>query len=564
MTVKSIIDVEINDQAFQNFTKLFDKYKEALEKTPDHWNKVNDEMKTTKGFIEIIGALMLAQAELLNKTEEVQEKNTRAVQRSGTAWTGIVRSTKDAASNIIHATESLLKWVGITGIVSGLLGAGGIFGIDRMAHGAANQRRSALGLGVSAGEQKAFEVSYGRLVDPSSVLSGVNDALTDVTKRWTLNAAGLSNADLQGKDTAQVSSLLLQKAKALADRTPTAQLGNVSDALGLSQFFSVQDLERLKHTSPAEMAELRQREVNGRTQFAPDMKTLKLWQDFDTTLEGAKAKIDSTFIRALVPLEPALEKFSNALSNEIQTLSNNGTLKKWVDEIGTELNKFATYLGKPQFQSDLKEFAADVSAVAKSLANALKWLGIIPDNKPPAPKQSFWGAVGTLVNPFDYDPAHMTAAMKTVAGDYKNFQPNSWLHGFNETNPLNMRNPGTKTGFRQFSTTEEGFAAAKRQLLRDENVHGLRTLRQLIGDEKWGWAPASDKNNVQAYVNDVSNRTGINPDANLNLNDPSIMAKVLSAMSRHEKGKTYPQSVIIKVANNTGGNAIVTSSQIAK
>jgi hypothetical protein len=107
-------------------------------------------------------------------------------------------------------------------------------------------------------------------------------------------------------------------------------------------------------------------------------------------------------------------------------------------------------------------------------------------------------------------------------------------------NPGNLKVPGSKTAFQQFSTPIAGMDAMSDQLALDnkplnEGGHGLTTLASLIGDPVHGWAPAGE-NDTASYIKNVSAETGIAPDAPLDLSDPKTMAAVQGAMVKQEQG----------------------------
>lgn len=73
---------------------------------------------------------------------------------------------------------------------------------------------------------------------------------------------------------------------------------------------------------------------------------------------------------------------------------------------------------------------------------------------------------------------------------------------------------GVKQGqqpFAVFKDYETGFLYLKNLILQKARRHPDWTLYQFIGDEKEGWAPASDNNNVNTYVASIATRTGLNP-----------------------------------------------------
>jgi hypothetical protein len=128
-------------------------------------------------------------------------------------------------------------------------------------------------------------------------------------------------------------------------------------------------------------------------------------------------------------------------------------------------------------------------------------------------------------------------------------------------NPGNLRKPGQTTGFAQFPNEATGLRAMADQLRRYDNKYGVDTVAGVVNK----WAPASDGNDVEAYIRNVASRTGFKADQKLDLNDNDTLAKLMSAMTKQETGKSnYTPKVIVEVLNNTGGNAIVTSSQVAQ
>ena len=129
------------------------------------------------------------QAKIRDRAEEAAYRRTRGI---AGVWRDMTRSTREFAGNIATATTSILRWASITGVLSGLIGAGGLFGIDRLAIGAAGARRSSLGLGAGIGNQSAFNANFGRLVDPQSFLESVAGARFDVNRRVGLLGAGLT------------------------------------------------------------------------------------------------------------------------------------------------------------------------------------------------------------------------------------------------------------------------------------------------------------------------------------------------------------------------------------
>ena len=111
--------------------------------------------------------------------------------------------------------------------------------------------------------------------------------------------------------------------------------------------------------------------------------------------------------------------------------------------------------------------------------------------------------------------------------------------GARNLNPLNLKDTDGK--FRQFSSIDEGFAAAEAQLMRYYEGKGvaerpLRTVTDIISK----WAPPSDKNDTRGYIDMVSKELGVAPNQEINLRDPVIRQALVQAMARMETGWQNP------------------------
>ena len=374
MAVKSVIEVEVDDGAFKTFKALFDQYKAQAAEMPEAWAKVGAETgKASSNFGDMVAAMM-AQATLADALATKQRKAREESEKSGRAWRNLKSDTKAVASNILDATKSLMKWGAILEVAGGLLGAGGIWGIDRLASGVSDARRSSLGVGTGYGSQKAFETDFGRFVDPNSMLSGVNEALHDVRKRWMLSTAGASAASIASGDSGAVGASLLENVKKLVDRTPANQLQQLSDSRGLGQFFSLQDLVRLRAMSGSELSDQARAYGRDSKSFGLSDATARKWADLDSQLTRAGTKIKTVLIDGLTPLTPSLSHLSDSFAKAVGTFLGVGDPVR-MKKIGDSLDKFATYIGSDDFQKDVKSFAADVGTLADAVRDALHDLG---------------------------------------------------------------------------------------------------------------------------------------------------------------------------------------------
>lgn len=607
MSVKSVIDIEVNDSAFKDFSKLFEKYQSALGATPGVWAKAEAATSGIALNVENLVAALLTH-EAINKKiaaeEAIKLASARAqdkiekdrLARAQRAYQGMTVPARDVAKSVASITMNLAKWATYGGLASGIVGFGGLIGLDRLANLTGSGRRTAQGLGTSYGGAKAFTNSYDRIIDSGSILGGVNDALTDPSKRAPLFAAGLTGADIAGGDAASISEKLIDSVKKLVDRTPTALLGGVAQARGLGQLgFSTEDLRRLKATSPEELRAIEAGARSKAGQFNVEDGIARKWQDLGVQLDSAKIKIEGVLVTGLEKLANPLGQLSDHVANALADFVK-GLDQKTLDDIGKGVEDFGKYLGSPQFRSDIKDFATDVSYAAKKIVGALKWFGLIPDNSPQGQDDqnadaaaAKRGSAYLKAHPTDGTMAGYNAARYGANGETSpanralgraSSAARDWLGdrllGYDkkvlgedarwsgrtsETNPGNIRIPGVGQGFAHFRDSDAGIRAIAKQIGLYEKRDHLDTLEKIIGR----YAPGADKNDVNAYVKDVEAYTGIGRNQKLDANNQGQIAKIVAGITKHEGTKRYTaDQVKVIIQNNTGGSAIVQSSQAAK
>lgn len=357
------------------------------------WSSVH---KTTvnvnNNFAEMTAAI-LAQAELFRNIDRAEAKAAaarkkaaadqkksddaanKAVADRAKQSKKLVDDTKSVASNLAGATVTLLKWASLGTIAGGLLGAGGLFGLDRLAMDVGDNRRSAQGLGISTAEKRAFGLDFGRYVDPS-LLDRVSEAQSDVSKRWAFGASGVQNVD--SMNAAQAASQMLLAAKKFADTHNPNSYVNMMGATGLDQFFSLADIKRLHETPLEDIQNSAGDYGTDRGSLGLTNDTQKRWQDFSIQMSRAGSTIENVFVRGLEPLVPALTNLSASFTTAVEAFMESPHLKEWIESLGKGIEKFATYIGSSEFENNVRDFVDDVSALAHAIVNALRWLGVVP------------------------------------------------------------------------------------------------------------------------------------------------------------------------------------------
>lgn len=85
--------------------------------------------------------------------------------------------------------------------------------------------------------------------------------------------------------------------------------------------------------------------------------------------------------------------------------------------------------------------------------------------------------------------------------------------------------------FAVFESPKWGFRALGIILLNYVRLHGLTTIRQIIGR----WAP-SIENDTGSYVTAVARGVGVGPDTPLDFTKPDLLAALAKAIAIHEAG----------------------------
>ena len=547
--LKSILDVEVDDQKFKRFVELFGKYQEALAKTPNVWAKVGKAQAELAKMSQTMTAAMLAQTEHMREINAAEREQQRHLTTAGRLWTGIAGSARSVSSHVLRATGALLRWAGALG---GLIGVGSLFGLGRMASDVGEQRRSSMGLGMSIGSMKAFQTDFGRVVNPNSFLAGMMHMRTNPAMSGALWALGV-NPDGSER---HVAIATMNALRARAKSTPTSQLGLILQELPGLQGVSVEDLQRMKSMSGAEwMGQLRH--------FARDRRSMNIggstalgWQDFATQLERAGQQIFKTFVVGLAPLEKPLSGLSHSFVHVLQVMMRkNGLIEEGIDTFAKWLKDWNGKISTPAFLKNVERFTSDVGEMARTMHLLLDPFAAARETKRLG-KSLWWEAKNLL------DPQNIVAERGLAINNPGNLM----FAG----QPGATRGPG---GFAKFSHMQEGLTAMARQL-QLYNARGLDTTKSIIST----YAPASAGNNVPAYIKAVDAQMGVTATQRLNLNNAQTLASLMRAMIHHETGYAgkwdgaiasaargvTARMGTITINNATGGSAVVAANGLSQ
>ncbi|EKS4582860.1 lytic transglycosylase domain-containing protein [Salmonella enterica] len=391
MAAKSIIEVDVNDEKFLSFMDKFNEYQAALEELPEAWrasaqgigdsaretSKASSEAEgMTKAFLDGVDALnmMVNNLDRINTSLDDANKRQSDLNKKTAGSSGIFgklkKDSKEFAGHIKDATVSLLSWGGIVGLFTGVLGAGGLFGLNRLASTASAQRFTSMGLNTSIGALDSTAINYQRAVaNPTATLGAIRDTQADLSQRWKFQAMGINNPD-HSPD--QLLPEMIRAARSIFTQTGGTLQG--ANAYGLTSFFSIDDLNRFKNMSDAEIDAMEKRAKRDAQLLQITDEQARQWQDFNVQLDYSSQSIKNTFIRGLGPLTPGLTKLSDALSGAIDTVLQSPELGKWIDGLAGGIQRFGDYLASPDFKNDVEDFMVKVEKLGKVIGKVVDWI----------------------------------------------------------------------------------------------------------------------------------------------------------------------------------------------
>lgn len=602
MAAKTIVEIDVNDEKFQAFIEKFNEYQAALSELPDAWraqatgiadstretnratsqstqlaNAFNDGLAAITGIVDRLDRIN----ENLGEANKRQDELNKKAGSSGSLFSKLTRDAKSFSGHVRDATTSLLSWGGILGVFTGVLGAGGLFGINRLAATTSTQRFTSLGLGTSIGGLDSSAINYQKaLGNPVATLGAIRDSQADLSRRWTFQAMGINNPD---RSPDQLLPEMIRNARDIYVKNGSTLQG--AQAHGLTNFFSIDDLNRFKNMSDAEINAMEKRAQRDARLLQISDQQARQWQDFNIQLDYSGQSIRNTFVRGLAPLAPALTKLSDALTSAIDTVLKSPELGKWIDNLSGGIQRFGNYLASPEFSKDVEDFMTKVEKLGSVIGKVVDWIvgktnlsaadvtsgsSILGNDTVVDPQTGkkyvpgsdddphVWGWLKGVkrffssgaVTPVDSQPANVNASGRTIADRFNNPTNLRWAEGYGTHN--------TKSGdFAVFPTLDEGVLAAAKQL----QIYGSRGVNT-VSDIAKKWAP-SNENDTAEYIRHVVRTTRFGENEKLDLNNPAVLAKLISAMSQKEgAGYRVSEGAVIQIFNNTGGNAIVSGAQI--
>lgn len=437
----SVLEIDVHSEQFKEFLALFKGYQKAVKDMPAAWREATAAATGSADTIADQTAAILAQNKLLHdqamaqrelhreedkadrkardRAAETRRKNAedrkeaekadRARQKRQDDFNKSIdkaaRTTGGILKNVGAITWGLAKW----GVGALLGGAAGAWGLGAFAGSIGDSLRQSQGLGVSTADMQAYRLSFGRFVDADSNLNRIADAQSDYSKRWAFNAMGI---DPTGKDAAQLATIMAPRAREMFIQGGRNQ--QYAEAMGLTQFYSMEELRRLAENSPEDLARAQSQYAKTRNDLAISEKAQKGWQDFSIALATAGTNIKNVFGEALDKLTPKLTELATTVTETITSFLESDNFKEWVDMAAEGLKNFVSYISSDKFQSDVSTFFTNFSLICQKIVDGLQWLGVIPGN--PSTTPSGEPSSGNAMNDIKYaDPSWRPPSEATKA-----------------------------------------------------------------------------------------------------------------------------------------------------
>lgn len=375
MPVKSVLDIEVNDAAFKQFSALFGKYQDALKKLPDAWKAHETAVDDSKSSFVALGAAMMAQMKILHSTTLEQEKLRREVDKTDRSMLSLGRATKGVFDQIKAITGSILKWGLISSAATLLSGAGGLFGYDALARSAAGSRRSAMGIGVSAGQLQAANITYDRIGGASDLLSRIADIQGDVSQQYLLTTRlGLSQNDVANRNPAELLPQTLAALRARWLALPPNMRNTMAGPLGLTEFASTSQLRTLGNMSDAEFAAMNADFGKRQGSMGINDATGSAYQNFLSRLDTAGQRLENTLISGLVKLSGPIDHVVEAFTSLVGSGINSEGFKQGIETFASWIDRLGKTLATQEARDAVVNFMNALGNLGKAIDTVASWI----------------------------------------------------------------------------------------------------------------------------------------------------------------------------------------------
>lgn len=366
MGVRSVLDIDLQKESWDQFLVAWNEWQKQLKEQPEIWKKISAIQAKVAGALSEHKSTFEMHLSNLKNAQEAEEANQKVLMRSHSLWEGIAGASKNTSEHIKSMTLSMLKWTGLFSGISALTSYFSLAGLMNLGTDVYGWRKSSMGLGVTSGQERAFNIAFGPLLgNTSGFLSGVNAAVSDISQQTPLWTLGVN----PNQSTAQVAIDTLKAIRRIALATPVNQLGIAESIYGLGSFnVGVEDLRRFKEMSSSEFGGMLGMLGTTQHNLALNDRTQLAWTRFIQSMDTAKGEIENVFVRGLVRLTGPLERLAGGFAHLLGVvMRKDGPISKDLDAIAKWMDSWNGEISKPQFLKDIDNFVLGIHKLAVAL-----------------------------------------------------------------------------------------------------------------------------------------------------------------------------------------------------
>jgi hypothetical protein len=359
------VDLEIDQAAFNAFSDKFKEYEKALKEIPAAWMKAHEQAEKMRKSLQGQTEAVKEQAGIMDNLVHGVERFFHVSTQTSHSWTTLARNTRSAAGSITEATGALMKWAGLTSLISGVMAGGALFGLDRLAESVSGQRTTALATGSTIGKGRSADIAYGRFVG-SGFGGRIANMIHDPEQaHWIESILG---RQLKGdEDPNDLIGEVLQKSSAQAKRDGKEKY--MQDPV-LGAVFGKGEQTTLFGANDNEIGEARNKYSEYATGNKFETQDAKAWQDFLRTLEETKRTIETSFINRLTQITPEVDKLVQSFKNLALKVINSDAFSEAIKFLDDGIRKLGEELNDPDFTKHMM----DLIHGAGKLAEGIGWL----------------------------------------------------------------------------------------------------------------------------------------------------------------------------------------------
>jgi methyl-accepting chemotaxis protein len=382
MAIKPIIEIDVNDEKFKQFTAAYAKWQDNLKKAPGAWDKINAGIGDAGQGMGKIEASARNQVGILDKVAAGHRQIGLAVSQNVRYMEKFSHLAQQALGAVKGIAVGAAKWAGLGTLLGGLGGYLGVSGYERLANVASGTRIAAGRLGVSPGDLRAAEIAFARFGGAGSALSGIADIQTDISKQYLLrDRLGISQRDIESKNAGELLPQTLAALQRELQNTPTELLHSRAGAMGWTQFMSIEDLRQLRGMSPAELQTQIGAFQKARGQVGFSDASARKMQDFIQALETATAAITGKLINSLSDLAGPLGRVVTAFGDLINTGLNSPEFKEGVKQFAEWLEGLGKDFNGAEAKKTMVQFIHGVGEMARIIKSFVDWFNGFFDRK---------------------------------------------------------------------------------------------------------------------------------------------------------------------------------------